>query len=215
MKKIFKELFFAFLGALFLLYYFKIPLPFRKTNTTENKNIHIGSFRKFIDNFHCVEQNQLYRSAQLSPQQLETYIKRYNIKTVVNLRGRNENQRWWQKEKNFLQKNNFYFYNIPMSSVELPSQRSVLKLLLVYEHAPKPILIHCLSGADRTGEAAALWVLHKQNKSPQEALRQLRLKYRHLRNKKPLKRLFIKSWRGKNWLENNYEPEKLQRTTKS
>jgi protein tyrosine/serine phosphatase len=38
-------------------------------------------------NFHTVVAGEFYRSAQLTPQRLETYQQLYGIRTIVNLRG--------------------------------------------------------------------------------------------------------------------------------
>ena len=44
----------------------------------------------FWFNFHKVDDG-VYRSAQLMPWRLKKIIKKYNIKTVINLRGNNKN----------------------------------------------------------------------------------------------------------------------------
>ena len=46
--------------------------------------------KEFFDNFHVVEKGKFYRSQQLSPEKLGHYLKKYNIKTLINLRGDNE-----------------------------------------------------------------------------------------------------------------------------
>jgi protein tyrosine/serine phosphatase len=169
--------------------------------------IHIASLEKLLNNFHTVQPGVLYRSAQLSPHVLETMIKKHNIKTIINLRGCNEHKRWWQKEKKLIEKLGVTFYNIRMSAAHLPDKQTLLNLLQLYQHAQRPILIHCYSGADRTGEAAALWVLEQQKKNKKTALNQLALKYGHLRFRYPAKQFFIKLWQGKQWLIHDYDPQ--------
>ncbi len=178
----------------------------RRTLTTP-KPIHITSLEKALNNFHTVQPGVLYRSAQLSPHFLESMIKKYDIKTIINLRGCNENKRWWQKEKKLSERLGVMLYNIPMSAAHLPDKNNLLSLLQIYQSAPRPILIHCYSGADRTGEAAALWVLEQQKKDLKIALKQLSLRYGHMQPVCPAKRFFIKRWKGRQWLINDYNPK--------
>ena len=93
-----------------------------------------------------------------------------------------------------------------MSANSIPSKENLLKLLSLYYEAPRPILIHCQGGADRTGEAAALWVLTQMGQSKHEALKQLALKYGHQESKKPAKAHFIRMWQGRDWAFNEYDP---------
>ena len=49
-------------------------------------------------NFDAVAPRTLYRSAQLTPDQMSIYVRRYNIRTVINLRGENLGQSWYNSE---------------------------------------------------------------------------------------------------------------------
>ncbi|MFP3802848.1 hypothetical protein, partial [Paraburkholderia sp. SIMBA_027] len=51
-----------------------------------------------VGNFHTVIEGQLYRSAQPTPSQLDTYVKEHGIKTIINLRGEKQNAAWYQAE---------------------------------------------------------------------------------------------------------------------
>ncbi len=169
--------------------------------------IHITSLEKALNNFHTVQPGVLYRSAQLSPLFLEAMIKKHDIKTIINLRGNNEQKKWWQKEKKLAEKLGVTFYSIPMSAARLPNKQNLLNLLTIYQTAQRPILIHCYGGADRTGEAAALWVLEQQKKDKKTALKQLSLRYGHMRFVYPAKRFFINLWKGNKWLIDDYDPQ--------
>ncbi|KKQ48362.1 MAG: Protein tyrosine/serine phosphatase [candidate division TM6 bacterium GW2011_GWF2_38_10] len=161
---------------------------------------------RMLHNFHAVEPGVLYRSSQLSASMLSTIIKKYGIKTIVNLRGRNEHKAWWQTEQTIAQTHKVTFINIPMSAQHLPQKQHLITLLETYNTAPRPMLIHCYSGSDRTGEAAALWVLEQQKKGKHSALKQLSLRYGHIPRVYPAKRFFIKLWQGIPWLNNEYDP---------
>lgn len=168
-----------------------------------NKTYHF-----FADNFHTVQDKHLYRSAQLSPDRLKYYIKHHDIKSVINLRGKHPNRSWWQKEAKLLSSLNVELHNIGMSAKTLPSRENLKTLLGLYKTLPRPILIHCHGGADRTGEAAALWKIEQQKTSRKRALKQLSLSFRHIKSYYPAKRFLIKIWQGQTWLENDYDPNR-------
>lgn len=159
------------------------------------------------ENFHVVQKNKLYRSGQLSPKRLTYYIKKYGIKTVINLRGENHDKKWWQQERDVTLAHDVAFYNIPMSADELTSRDKLIELLNIYDTAPLPLLIHCRVGVDRTGEAAAIWVMEKMGKSNKKALEQLSLTHRHFSFMHPNKTKLISIWNGRDWLFNEYNPE--------
>jgi len=159
-----------------------------------------------LDNFYAVEKDKLYRSKQLPAWKLKRYIKKYNIKTVVNLRGENDGQ-WWIKEFNAAHQVGVQYFNIRMSARYLPSKENLKKLLKIYDDQDAcPILIHCFSGSDRTGEAAAIWSMDQQKKSNGVAIQQLSKFYGHLKEKYPAKDFFVKIWNGRRWALNEYDP---------
>ena len=166
-----------------------------------------GFFQRFLDNFHAVEHGKLYRSGQLSPKRLKRYITKYGIKTVINLRGKHPELKWWQQEHEVTTKYGATLHNIPMNSQYLSPKKQLIKLINIYEKAPKPILIHCWSGADRTGEAAALWVLQQQKQGKKQAVKQLSLRYGYFKRRKPAKRFLINIWQNITWLVQWYKPE--------
>lgn len=178
-------------------------------NSTPTKYISLNCIKKLFDNFHTVEPGALYRSGQLSAQKLAKYIQKLGIKSIINLRGKNADKRWWQEEQACAKRFGVHHYNIAMSARRFPYKQELIQLLQLYDHAPRPMLIHCQGGSDRTGEAAALWVLDQQKKSKQEALRQLSLKYRHITFRNPHKKVFIKTiWQDRSWLLSDYTHKK-------
>lgn len=172
-----------------------------KNFKTKNKS----KITELFDNFHTVQKNKIYRSKQLTPKKLNFYIKKYDIKNVINLRGENPGKKWWEQEKEITQKNNTNFYNISLSAARLPNKENIIYLLKLYDKLNEPILIHCRGGADRTGMACALWRLYKEKTNKKIAKKQLSLRFRHSKNKNPAMKFFITIWEGKEWLEKSYE----------
>ncbi len=186
---------------------FSLPVGFLYARRNPISRL-IGSFRKktrhCYNNFHCVEKGKLYRSAQMSHKTLRWYIKKYGIKTVINLRGIHPGKRWWRLERFTVLNGGAHYFNISMHAGQLTKKEDLKKLLSIYQSAKGPILIHCQGGADRTGEASALWRIEMQRKSKKRALKQLSMHYNHIKSWYPAKRFLIKEWRGQKWLENSY-----------
>jgi protein tyrosine/serine phosphatase len=169
--------------------------------------VQLSASATLFPNKRVVEKGKLYRSAQMSAKQMKKVIKKWKIKTVINLRGANANADWWVEEDQAVRESGALYYNIGMSAKRLPHKDDLLKLIDLYENAPKPILIHCRGGADRTGEASAIWKLDFMKLSKKKALKQLTVWYRHLAFRFPAKRYFIKDiYKGKEWAKENYDP---------
>ena len=163
---------------------------------------------RILYNFYVVEDRKLYRCAQLPHDVLNNYMKQFGIKTVVCLRGEHPEEDWWRREKAVVERRGGKFFSISMNAGNMTSKSKLIKLLDIYDSAPRPILIHCRAGADRTGEAAALWVLEQQKKSYSEAAKQLAfIPYHHRQTAYPAKDYLIKIWRGRKWLEQEYDAQ--------
>jgi hypothetical protein len=58
---------------------------------------YLGALR-ISGNFNTVLAGELYRSGQLSPAQIADYAKRHGIKSIINLRGNNTGNDWYDAE---------------------------------------------------------------------------------------------------------------------
>lgn len=191
---------------LFCLFFSNSALCSTRNKIIKTPKQSVSIWGQLFDNFHAVEKGKLYRSQQLSPHKLTHYLKRHGIKTVINLRGAKHNELWWHLEKTASKLHKAEHHDVPMSAMTFPSQKSLKKLINIYQTARQPILIHCLGGADRTGEAAAVWALAIQKKNVSDALTHLSPWYHHLPWMAPKKQQFIKMWRGIDWALKSYFP---------
>jgi protein tyrosine/serine phosphatase len=116
------------------------------------------------------------------------YIKKHKIKTVLNLRGFS-NASWHSLEANITKKLGAKLIDYDMSNSKVYSYEETLKILKIVINAKKPILIHCLGGADRTSLISAIYQYGAKNKTEDEAKEQLVWYYGHM----PLIRPHVKA----------------------
>jgi uncharacterized protein (TIGR01244 family) len=131
------------------------------------------------DNFHTVSPGQIYRSAQMTPDALSRAVQQHGIKTVVNLRG-NVEEDWYNAETNASAKLGVKHYDFSLSATTELTDPQMGEILATIAAAPKPVLIHCKSGSDRTGLISALCVYDLDGKSASAASRQLSVLYGHV-----------------------------------
>ena len=112
--------------------------------------------------------------------ELAYYVNKYHIKSILNLRGKNPAETWYSDELNFSLKNNVVHYDIALSAYDEPKAADISNLMNIFKSAPRPLLMHCHAGADRSGLAAAMWKVVVDKASKTEAVKQLSILYGHL-----------------------------------
>ena len=130
-------------------------------------------------NIHVIEPAILYRSAQLSASDLDAVVAEAGIRPIITLRGPNPQASWYVEEIDEASRRGVTHIDIGMSARETPSASTLRQLTDAMRSAPKPILIHCKDGADRTGLAAALYELAIAHRPAAVARRQLSFRYGH------------------------------------
>ncbi|MDA8174814.1 MAG: dual specificity protein phosphatase family protein [Nitrospiraceae bacterium] len=131
-------------------------------------------------NFHAVTPGEAYRCAQPDYSRLEYYAKTYGIKSIINLRGRNASDKWYKDEIRFSVANGINHYDIALSASHEPTPEQLNQILQVFRTAPRPVLIHCKSGSDRSGLVAAMWKVAVDGEPKYEADNQLSIRYGHI-----------------------------------
>jgi len=116
---------------------------------------------KIYGNFHKVD-NNLYRSAQLYSFNMPYYIQKYHIKSIINFRGKS-NSKWYLDEIKISKEYNVTHYDFGFGDREIQSIKKMNQLIALMQKAPKPLLIHCKAGADRTSLATALYLYKIKN----------------------------------------------------
>jgi protein tyrosine/serine phosphatase len=134
---------------------------------------------QYKGNFHTVEEGAFYRSAQLSKAELQTAIREHRIKAILNLRGAHPGEPWYDDEVAVSKALGVAHYNYGLSAYRFVTDQQIADLLGIVRAAPKPLLVHCKSGADRAGLVSALYRHAVEGASTEEADGQLSLAYGH------------------------------------
>jgi len=132
-------------------------------------------------NLHVIEEGQAYRSDQPIADQLANIIDLYGIRTVVNLRGSNPGELWYDAEVEACEIMGVTLVDHAMSAGSLPSAEllgAITNTLLTAEY---PVLIHCQMGADRTGAISAIYRMLVLGHERADALSELSPAYFHFR----------------------------------
>jgi protein tyrosine/serine phosphatase len=108
-------------------------------------------------NFHEIIAGQYYRSGQLTAPQLEDVVRQYGIKTIINLRGKSERD-WYRDEIAASTRLGVGHLDFKMSARKELTLVQVDQLTAMMRDAPKPLLVHCQAGADRTGLASVIYL---------------------------------------------------------
>src|SRR2546421_4054218 len=108
---------------------------------------------KELPNFHQVNEH-LYRGGQPGNGGIQK-LSALGIKTIVNLRGEDDNTRSEQKE---VEAKGLRYYSISMSGLNRPSDEQVARVMAIIDDSKNwPVFIHCRRGSDRTGTIVGLY----------------------------------------------------------
>lgn len=134
---------------------------------------------QYESNFHTVSPGVLYRSAQPGKAELKAAVSEYGIRSVLNLRGANAGSPWYDDEIAAAGELGLAHFDYPLSARRFVTSTQIAEILEIVRRAPKPLLIHCKSGADRAGLVAALYRYAEAGASAEAADRELSLIYGH------------------------------------
>ena len=102
---------------------------------------------------------ELARSAQPYLGFYGPFLRPHRFQALINLRGENTGSGWWHAEKRAAEKLGIAHFDVKLSSRNLPSRANLTALIEAFLAAGTPLLIKCSGGQDRTGLAAALYLL--------------------------------------------------------
>jgi protein tyrosine/serine phosphatase len=134
-------------------------------------------------NFKTITEGKVYKSGAIPPDELEGYIKKYNIKSVVDLRfpgtGDDVNNPEIPSELTAEKaaiakiKGVNYFNN---GSDQVPNQKNLDSFFAIMDKSENyPVLIHCYHGVGRAEMYSAIYRIEYENMDPNEARKKTRL----------------------------------------
>lgn len=122
--------------------------------------------------FAVVAEGQVFRSGAVSADQLRTLKERKGLRSVLCLL--NPSARETADERAAAEAQGIAWINIglPGDGASTPEQRERIKAAM--REAPKPLLVHCAAGTNRTGLAIGMYRLHEEGWTLEQVMRELR-----------------------------------------
>lgn len=130
------------------------PLEFRTAEEVQNST---------IKNFYKLD-SDLNRSGQPNKKGFQELEKK-GIKSVLNLRE-------YHSDKSEAKDTSIKLYRLRLAAGSL-TEKELLEAMQLIQGAPKPLLIHCWHGSDRTGALCATYRIVEQNWTVEEAVNEL------------------------------------------
>lgn len=178
-----------------------------------------GIFRLAYPNRHRLGE-RAWRSAQPAPRDIRA-LAELGIRTIVNLRGKRQCGSY-TLERAACERYGIVLVDFHMRSHRAPPRDHLKAALDLFERIEYPMLMHCKSGADRTGLMSVLYCLVKLGEPLSQAMRQLSPRYGHFRlNNAGILDTFFESYLEDNqhrpmplveWIDKYYDPEALTRS---
>ncbi len=120
-------------------------------------------------NFHWIVPGEAARAAQAWAGGLGPFLQARGIRAIVNLRGRNDDLSWWRQETAIAGARGIAHFDAMLDSRKLPTAEMLARLADVFDAAPRPFLVKCSGGQDRTSLAAAIFLLMRGSWGAMEA----------------------------------------------
>jgi hypothetical protein len=133
----------------------------------------------FLGNLGVVDPGRVVRSAQPTTA-LSRWARDFQLRSILNLRGGSPADWWYEAEVHRALENRISYYDLPLSATRRPTRRQLLTLIDLLQQCPYPLLIHCKSGADRTGLASALYLMVRRDEPPERARSAFSIGYGHI-----------------------------------
>lgn len=131
-------------------------------------------------NFHWVVPGEAARAMQAWAGRLGPFLKARGIKAIINLRGRNDDLSWWKNETAIARAGGIAHLDAMLDSRKIPTRDMLVRLVDCFDTAPRPFLLKCSGGQDRTSFAAALYIIHRDGWGALETARKQYARFPYL-----------------------------------
>ncbi|MFT5139484.1 MAG: protein tyrosine/serine phosphatase [Lysobacterales bacterium] len=129
------------------------------------------------NNFHVVLPGEVYRSSQLSDGKMKEVVQEHGLQTVISLRRPHRQKSWYTKEIETLNELGVERHEIGLDLTFSPRIDHLLELRDLLQNAPRPLLVYCRAGADRTGLASVMTKLLDGSSTLEQARAQVALEF--------------------------------------
>lgn len=129
------------------------------------------------DHWDVAKRGILYRSGQLTGEQLAAAIKHHGIRTVVNLQMPSDEL---ASERELSARLGVDFVNLPMPGDGFGEEWQFREILKITDDpARRPVLVHCARGTCRTGAAVALYRFERDGWTLEDVAAEMRRQTYH------------------------------------
>ncbi|SES38693.1 Tyrosine phosphatase family protein [Tranquillimonas rosea] len=160
----------------------------------------------------------VYRSNQPDPRRIARHAAQ-GLRSIITLRGETRYS-YLLFEQEACAAHGITLHILKTHASKPDTPETYLELLSLFDTVERPFLIHCKSGADRTGVASALYLIDQEGVAPEVAKRQLALRYAHRKGSKAgVLGLFLDTYAAararsgiglRDWLATEYDPEAVR-----
>ena len=130
-----------------------------------------------LGNRHVVIPGEVYRSAQPRPEELRDWIDELELASLIHIRrGSSELDSSGRDEEEIAREMGVALVRVDLSGRRWPSPAELQNLIDSLDSSPRPLLVHCEAGIDRTGLASAVVQL-LDGTDPESAAGQFALRF--------------------------------------
>ena len=140
-----------------------------------------GFLRRRFANHHDIG-GGMYRENQPSPKRIAEWAE-MGIKTNINLRG-DSPKGFYLLENEACEKHGITMVDFRVYSRDTHTPEKIRAAKELFENIEYPAVMHCKSGADRTGIMGVLYRHFRMGDTVEEAMEQLKFKYLHVKQGK-------------------------------
>ena len=113
----------------------------------------------FDENLLEVVPEEIWRSGQPSGPEMDEFISRLGLRTVLNLRGDGGDSEWLDEERAVTEARGVELHTVRLSAKTMPPAQHLRRIVEVLDTAPRPLLFHCKGGVERSGLVGAIAML--------------------------------------------------------